>query len=239
MHGTNCNCPSCRQAAQAFGFDSFQSGSSGQTGNSGQNRNSGEVFGEAEELELAFELLNVRSDQEWEQFLGDVFKTIGKGVKAVGSFAAKHVLPVVGTALKQIAKTALPIAGGALGSLIPIPGVGTALGSALGGAVAKALEMEVAGVNPEDADIERARRFVRLTGSVMREIATAPSSASPEAVARAALVHAVTRHLPEAAYAMAAMPTMQMASPSAAYSEPTGQSGVWRRHGRHIVVEGL
>jgi hypothetical protein len=227
MHAMNCNCPSCRQAAQAFGFDSVQ------------NRNSGEVIGEAEELELAFELLNVRSDQEWEQFLGDVFKTIGKGVKAVGSFAAKHVLPVVGTALKQIAKTALPLAGGALGTLIPIPGVGTALGSALGGAVANALEMEVAGVNPADADIERARRFVRLAGSVMREVALAPPSSSPEAAARTALVNAISQHLPAAAHQMATMADAHpVARPAPAFAAG-GQQGIWRRHGRHVVIEGL
>ena len=229
MHPINCNCPSCRQAAQAFGFDAFQ------------HRNSGEVFAESEEMELAFELLNVRNDQEWEQFLGDVFKTIGKGVKAVGSFAAKHVLPVVGPALKQIAKAALPIAGGALGSLIPIPGVGTALGSALGGAVAKALEMEVAGVNPADADIERARHFVRLAGSVMREVALAPPSSSPEAVAFATADPA--RGQPAipaaAAHAMAAMPTGQPSPVLPAHFAQSGQSGSWRRHGRHIVVEGL
>jgi hypothetical protein len=101
-------------------------------------------------------------------------------LKAVGSFAAKNVLPVLGPALKQIAKTALPIAGGALGSLIPIPGVGTALGSALGGAVANALEMEVVGLNREDADVERARRFVRLAASAIREAAIALGSAPPE-----------------------------------------------------------
>ena len=227
MHAENCNCPSCRHAAQAFGFDTFQ------------NRMPGEVFGESEEMELALELLNVGSDQEWEQFLGNVFGAIGKGLKAVGSFATKHVLPIVGPALKQIAKTALPLAGGALGSLIPIPGVGTALGSALGGAVANALEMEVAHVDPIDADLERARHFVRLAGSVMREVAVAPPSASPEAVARTALVNAVSQHLPAAAHAMATIPAGQAAQSSPAHSGHGGQSGTWRRHGRHIVIEGL
>src|SRR5260370_5612745 len=133
------------------------------------------------------ELLQVQNEQELEQFLGNVFRSVGRGLKAVGSFAAKNVLPVLGPALKQIAKTALPIAGGALGSLIPIPGVGTALGSALGGAAADALEMEVAGLNREDADVERARRLVRLAASAIREAAIALGSAPPESVARTAL----------------------------------------------------
>jgi hypothetical protein len=227
MHPTNCNCPACRSAAQAFGFDAPH------------HPMSHEGMGEAEELELALELLNVHNDEEWEAFLGNVFHSIGKGLKAVGSFAAKHVLPVVGPALKQIAKTALPIAGGALGSLIPIPGVGTALGSALGGAVANALEMEVAGLDPGDADIARARHFVRLAADALHEAALAPPSASPEAVVRTALVNAVSRHLPAAAHQMAMLPMAGPALPSVPPIAPAGQSGVWRRHGRHVVIEGL
>ncbi len=153
MHTAICNCPQCRGAAEGFEFETFEFGELE------------EILGEQEELELAMELLHVRNDQELEQFLGDLVKSVGRGLKAVGSFAAKNVLPVVGPVLKQIAKTALPIAGGALGSLIPIPGVGTALGSALGGVVANALEMEVAGLNRNDADVEQARRFVRLAAT--------------------------------------------------------------------------
>jgi 2-polyprenyl-6-methoxyphenol hydroxylase-like FAD-dependent oxidoreductase len=227
MHPQNCNCPSCRHAAQAFGFEAFQ------------HTMPQAALTESEELELAHQLLNVRSDQEWEQFLGDVFKSIGKGLKAVGSFAAKNVLPVVGGALKQIAKTALPLAGGALGSLIPIPGVGTALGSALGGAVAKALEMEVGQVDPAHAELERARRFVRLTGDVMQEVATASPSTPPEAVVRTALVNAVTRHLPAAAHAMATAPGGENANLAPPHLDPRPMSGTWQRHGRYVVIQGL
>jgi hypothetical protein len=258
MHMPNCNCPQCRAAAQGFEFETFEVGELQ------------EVLGEQEELELAMELLQVQNEQELEQFLGDVFRSVGRGLKTVGSFVAKNVLPVLGPALKQIAKTALPIAGGALGSLIPIPGVGTALGSALGGAVANALEMEVAGLNREAADLERARRFVRLAASAIREAAVALGSGPPESVARTALANATIRHLPAAANAAVAIlparggrsspapsafmpirdqlpPAMaapipargQVPSSLAAGSTQTGQSGSWRRHGSHIVVEGL
>ena len=126
MHMANCNCPRCQASAAEFERETFEMGELQ------------EVLGEQEELELALELLNVQNEQELEQFLGDLVRSVGRGLKAVSSFAMKNVLPVIGPALKQIAKVALPIAGGALGSFIPIPGVGTALGSALGGAVAKA-----------------------------------------------------------------------------------------------------
>lgn len=229
MHMANCNCPQCRGGASSFEFEAFGSGQSE------------EILGEQEELELAMELLNVQNEQELEQFLGSVFSAVGRGLKSVGSFAAKNVLPVLGGALKQIAKTALPIAGGALGSFIPIPGVGTALGRALGGVVADALEMEVSGLNHEDAALERARLMVRLTAGAAQQAAAARGSGSPESIARTALTNAATRYLPGTAGAMAAMiPTQgQMLAPLAAGSARAGQSGTWRRHGQHIIVEGL
>jgi hypothetical protein len=229
MHTLNCNCPSCRAAAQRFEFETFESGSLQ------------EVLSEREEMELAMELLNVQTEPELEQFLGNMFRKIGSGLKAVGSFAAKNVVPVLGSALKQIAKRALPIAGGALGSLIPIPGVGTVLGRAVGSVVANALEMEVAGLPREDGDIERARRFVRLAASAIREAASSPGLDLPENIARKALSNATIRHLPAAAGVLAAMtPTAgEVQSILAPNSMPSGHSGIWKRHGRRIVVEGL
>jgi hypothetical protein len=214
-------------AAQAFETESFRA------------RPRGNVLGDTEELGLALELLNVRNDPELEQFLGDVFKSIGSGLQAVGSFAAKNVLPVVGPALKQLAKTALPIAGGALGSLIPIPGVGTALGSALGNAAANALEMEVSGLDQDDAAIERARRLVRVASSVMHEVALAPASAAPDTVVRTALVNAISRHLPAAAAELQAMMPSSGHEPPSPSRVPAAAQGTWRRHGARIVVEGL
>ena len=229
VHQLNCNCPRCRAAAYGYGTELFEFGELG-----------GELS-EQEELELAMELLSAQNEQELEQFLGDVFRSVGRGLKAVGSFAMKNVVPVLGPALKQIAKTALPLAGGALGSLIPIPGVGTALGSALGGAVANALELEVAGLDRETADLERARRVVRLAATAIREAATAPGSGgSPEAVARAALAKAVSQHLPATANLAAAVAQGQVPPPTGMSAPQVAQaSGLWRRHGNHIVVEGL
>jgi hypothetical protein len=246
MHMPNCNCPRCRAAAQGFGADMFELGEFG------------EVLGEQEELELAMELLSARNDQELEQFLGNIFRSVGQGLKSVGSFAMKNIVPVLGPALKQIAKTALPIAGGALGSLIPIPGVGTALGSALGGAVANALEFEVAGLDRETADLERARRFVRLAATAIQKAAIALGSGPPEVIARTALAKAASQHLPATANVAAVVAQGQiprptgMAAPVATAVAP-GQtatmpqfvpqhaqaSGRWRRHGSQIVVEGL
>ena len=77
------------------------------------------------------------------------------------------------------------------GTFIPIPGVGTAVGTALGSAVSKALEMELAGLNPEDREFECALRIVRLAGETAQQAAMAQPNADPLAAAKAAVMTAV------------------------------------------------
>ena len=173
MYNKPCNCPNCRSAA-AGTFEVMEFGGA-QEG----------PFNEAQEMELALELLSVSSEAELEQFLGSVFKTIGKGLKKIAK--------PLGGVLKGIAKNALPFVGGALGSFIPIPGVGTALGSALGSAAAKALEMEFSGMEYEQQEFEMARRFVRIAGTAAQ--LAADSDGSPKSV-RQALTESLMRHIP-------------------------------------------
>lgn len=134
-------------------------------------------FSAEQEMELAMELLAVQSEEELEQFLGKMFKGIWRGIRKVAK--------PLGGVLKGIAKKALPFVGGALGSMIPIPGVGTALGSALGGALSKALEMEMENMPGIDREFEMARRFVRIAGSAAQ--AAGEGDGSPQAVRRAVL----------------------------------------------------
>jgi hypothetical protein len=226
-HAMNCNCPRCREAAANLEFGMFQVGELPQQQ-------------EQEELELALELLSVQNDRELEQFLGDMVRGVGKGIQAAGSFAMKNVVPVLAPALKQVAKATLPIAGGALGSLIPVPGVGTALGSALGSVVANALETETAGLAPGEADLERARRFVAIARTAIRDAAKALGSAPPAVVANTALTNAVMQHVPAAGPAVAALASRpQASSATLSAASPPAQSGTWQRHGDHIVVQGL
>jgi len=149
-----------------------------------------ESYGEAslnevEEMELAAELLEVTDEAELDQFLGNLFKKIKKG--------AGGLLKPLGGVLKGIAKKALPLAGGALGSLIPIPGVGTALGTALGSAASNVLEAELEGLNEEDREFEKARRFVRLAHGAARRVAKTPPNVNP----RAAILKAIKAALRE------------------------------------------
>jgi len=196
MHRSTCCCPACcLRAGNEFEVMTF---------------GAGRPFNGDDELALAMELLEVSSEAELDRFLGKMFKRVWKGVKKVGSAIGKVARPLAG-ALKAVAKTALPFVGGALGSFIPIPGVGTAIGTAVGGALARTLEMEAQGMLPEQRDIDMARRFVRFAADAAREAAQGEGSL-PEI--RAALISALGRQ----------------------GNQVQGESGTWRRRGERIVL---
>src|SRR3954451_15319166 len=68
---------------------------------------------ENQEMELAAELLEISSEDELEQFLGNLIKGVAKGV---GGIIKGPIGKTLGGALKGLAKTALPMVGSALGS---------------------------------------------------------------------------------------------------------------------------
>lgn len=152
-------------------------------------------FSEKEETELTLELLAVSSEAEMDQFLGKVFRKVWKGVKKVGSAVVKPL----GSALKGVAKAALPFVGGALGSFIPIPGVGTMIGKMAGSALASTLEAEMetelAGAGRDEQEFGMALRFVRVAGSAARRAARAAPAQAPDDVVRSALEGAMNAHL--------------------------------------------
>lgn len=152
-------------------------------------------FGEAEEMELAMELMSVSNEAEMDQFIGKVFRKVWKGVRKVGAAVAKPL----GSALKGVAKAALPFVGGALGSFIPIPGVGTMIGKMAGKALASALEAEIAGelagAARDEQEFRMALRFVRLAGRAAERAARAMPGQGPDEVVRGAMEGALDTHL--------------------------------------------
>lgn len=153
----------------------------------------GELEGEALELELATELLGVSNEYELEQFIGKLFKKVGKGVS---NFAKSGVGKSLLGGLKTIAKKALPIAGGALGNFL-VPGLGGAIGSKLGSAASNLFELEFEGLSNEDREFEVARRFVRLASDATKKATTAARAGAPPKVAAAsALKRAAASHAP-------------------------------------------
>jgi uncharacterized protein (DUF697 family) len=188
-----------------------------------------EVFDEEEEMDLAAELLSVTDDEELDQFLG-------KLIKKVGSHARKFVKSSTGRALggllKGVAKKALPIVGGALGTAIGGP-AGGAIGGKLASAASRLFEMEWEGLSPEDQEFEVAKRVVRLAGSAAQKAALAPSNMPPKAAAKAAVVAAAKKHAPGLLRPTPASATSMAGSPGAR------RTGRWIRRGSKIILMGV
>jgi len=123
---------------------------------------------EEEEEALAAELLGVSSEAEMDQFFGKLFRKLRPRIGGAIKFLSQNAGPLT-AALKGIARKALPLVGGALGTAIPIPGVGTALGAAVGNAASNLLEMETDEMEVEEREFEIAKRFVRLASHAVRQ----------------------------------------------------------------------
>src|SRR4051812_30962877 len=155
----------------------------------------GEVGGplhEVQEMEYAAELLEITNEQELEEFLGKIFKGVSR---AVGGVIRGPIGSALGSALKGIAKQALPVVGGALGSFVA-PGIGTAIGSKLGSMAGNMFEVELEGMDREQAEFEVARRYVQFAADAARRAALAPPNAPPTQVARRAVAQAAQRYAP-------------------------------------------
>ena len=155
------------------------------------DRSSGEgefELNETTEMELASELLEVSSEQELEQFLGKLVKGAGKFLKSGTGKALTGIL-------KNVAKKALPVVGGALGSFVA-PGIGTALGSKLGSAASNLFELEYEGMSEQELEFEVARRVVRLRRERRPSGVAEPARQHARAVAANAVASAARSHAP-------------------------------------------
>src|SRR5262245_48554282 len=147
---------------------------------------------EADEMELAAELLEISGEDELDRFLGNL---ISKAGRAVGGLIQSPVGRALGGILKGAAKQALPVVGTALGTALGGPGCG-ALGGKLASAAGRIFGLELEGLSGEDQEFEVARRFVRFAGAAAGKAATAPRGSSPLATAKSAAVAAARSHAP-------------------------------------------
>jgi hypothetical protein len=185
----------------------------------------GTVLSEADEYELAMELLGVASEAELDQFLGGLIKKVGSGIR---QFASSDLGKAVGGVLKGVAKKALPIAGSALGGAIGGP-IGAQIGRGLAQAATGLFEAEA--LSQEEQEFEGAKQFVRLAADTVSKAMAAPAAADPRTVAQSAAVNAARQLAPgllKAAAGAAAAVAPQM----------RGQSGRWARQGNKIVLYG-
>jgi hypothetical protein len=118
------------------------------------------VFNEAEEMELAAELLGVSSEEELDQFLGDLIKRAGR---IAGQFVRSPVGQQIGGLLKGAAKKALPNVASAIGGYFGGPS-GAQKAGQLASAASQIFGLELEGLSPEDQEFEAAKSFVQFAG---------------------------------------------------------------------------
>lgn len=184
-------------------------------------------FDEIEEMDLASELLSVANDEEMDQFLGKFLRRAGR---SIGRAVRSPVGRVLGGMLKGAARKVLPVAGGAVGGVFGGP-LGASFGSRLAPAAGRIFGLETEGMSDEDQSFEAARHYVRFAGTAAKHAALASPAASPQSVAKKAVVMSARRHAPGL-----------LASPS---YKPVGMphgtitSGRWfrvRRNNRNFII---
>lgn len=194
-----------------------------------------EGLGEMEQLELAAELLEVSNEQELENFLGDVFKSIGKGVS---NFANSSTGKALGGILKTVAKKALPIVGGAAGGLLGGP-VGATVGSWAADKAGSLMGLELEGLSHDDKQFEVAQQFVKLASDAASAAAAAHGAAPPDVVARKAFIQAAQQHAPGLIRQVTNGATTSASGTRPSSPSFMGHSGRWHRRGDKIVLVGV
>jgi hypothetical protein len=185
----------------------------------------------AEELELASELLEVGSDQELEQFLGDL---ISRAARAVRNFARSSTGRSLGHMLGSVIKNVEPYASSALNTWIASRGGGQSPGGDEGteGQLApdtgRLLGLELEGLSPEDRQFEVCRQLVRLASSAAQQASLAPQQADPDAVARQAIATAAATYAPGL-----------LSQRNGGTRTTTPSSGRWVRRGHTITLYGI
>jgi hypothetical protein len=180
-------------------------------------------FNEANEIELASELLGITSEQELEQFLGNLVQSVGG---AVGRFASSDTGRALGGILRGAARQALPVVGRAVGQWIQ-PGAGGDIGANIATQAGRLFGLELEGLSSEDREFEIARQFIRFAGAAAKHAALAQPGAPPVDAARGAAAAAAQT------YAPGLLPRLQGRG-----SGLWPRSGRWVRRGRTIVLYG-
>ena len=211
---------------------------------------------EVMEDELASELLEVRSDQELDHFLGSLVKRVARGL---GGVIKGPIGQALGGVLRQVAKQAFPGLGTAVGGLFGGP-VGAALGSKLASAAGNAFGLEYGELSAEDRDFETARRYVRFASEATKRAVQARPGVDARTIVRRALVEAAKTHAPGllitpsgsasgvgfgvglsggAADFPSVPPITGACSSCRGASGQHRRTGTWIRRGRHIVLLGV
>lgn len=188
------------------------------------------LFCENGEMELATELLEVTSEAELEQFLGNL---LNRASRSIGSLIPASARRAIGGILKGAAKKVLPSIGfAASGYFAGMPGV--RMGSQATTAAGRLFGLELEGLSGEDQEFEVARRYVRFAGDTVRNTTRLIGSQDPRNAARNAAIAAAQVHAPGLV-----RPQGNPGSDGPVPSQSSGRSGRWIRRGHKIVLYGV
>jgi hypothetical protein len=183
-----------------------------------------EEEGSSAETELASELLEVRSEQELEQFLGGLVRSAAQAAgRALRSDTGRQLVEV----LRDAGRRALPIVGRAIGERVNAR-TGAAAGAQVGRSVGRMFGLELEGLSQEDREFEVARAFVRFADAAARNAAVASPGEPATRVVRRAVQGAARTHAP-------GMLAATRAGTGASALRPQ-DSGRWVRRGDNIVI---
>jgi uncharacterized protein (DUF697 family) len=209
-------------------------------------------MGEMMEMEFATELLEVQSEAELENFLGNLIK---KASGAIGGFIRSPQGKALGGMFKGLAKKALPFVGKAVGTYFGGP-AGAAIGGKLGNMASNLFEMELEGMSREDQEFEMAKQFVKFANAATRTAMRTPVAGNPGLVARKAIVTAARKYAPgilkrcscgKPIYTHSHVHSSTVSTPVQSSTVSTfspvahipGRSGRWYRKGRSIILMGM
>jgi hypothetical protein len=190
---------------------------------------------EEQEMQLASELLSVNNESELDHFLGKLLKGAVSAVSGVLNSAEGKALKGI---LKKVAKKALPLVGGAVGSVIA-PGVGTVVGQNVGNALVSGeiFELELEGLSNEDREFETARAFVRFGANAANQV-MAGRIGSPQDNVRNGVTAAATRFAPGLLLRNGfGRRRRRFHRDWMGGNAGGGESGTWYRKGNRIIIE--
>jgi hypothetical protein len=202
------------------------------------------ALSESEEMQLAADLMEIQSEEEFENFLDGIISGIAK---AAGGFLNSSAGKELGKYLKGAAKKLLPLAGTAIGGYFGGP-AGAGIGGNIAGSLAGSLEME-----QDELEWETAKTFVRLAADAAKNAALSPPGETPEETARQAVADSAQMHAPAlivpAPPPNSFPPLPQMGPVSPVPFPPMAQKcpvcggghhrGRWMRRGNQIVLFGI
>jgi hypothetical protein len=192
-----------------------------------RRQQNGSALNEETQMDLAANLMEMETEEEFEQFLGDVISQVAD---AAGKFISSPTGHALGGALKDAAKAILPVAGQAVGTYLGGP-TGGQIGGALGTAVSSQFEEEM-----DEQEWEAANVFVKVAVDSINNAGNAPAGSNPDAVAHSAVIEAARRHAPHLVDALSA--GRRDSTEGHRPTRDRHHSGRWARHGRQIIVFG-